>query len=528
MKSTEINNTETNTTVLKRSGIFRITIIFILVLLLISMSRYHVNATESKYMTRIEFICRVVDEMAGKKDFDGRKLKITIKNDGKTKIGNTVISSAKVKKYEKKYGITLNEASHYAIALNLGLISSKTFKKLKANISTAAAAVILAKADELLYGDITYRISKDYSDIILETEDLKLTEYVLKYRIQDGAKIRKTSDRVWFAKAYVSGFVRGSYKEKYDSSRYFSPSAKAKRKELKKMIEMLTRSDKRNRLSADFQILKDKNLPRNASLYGYVIDSYPNSYYETGFSCLGNMLNGASFLEASSQTLSERMKKPNFIFVFPREIQEFNSLIYPGEAFKFEGRQFMEENRNNKLVKELTEASVEFYQYAFNVNYKTIASDTKWKETMSKYLGEKGVEEYITACQKNKTIIECDRVAADASSVYWYDGQYNCKVYAHIRILSDIPLENGDVKGDSDIRNGYLYPVKKTYEPGDVYTRIIFGNMYLNYKQGEWVDMYQNTTASADQYHSLCCSQTARDIMIDYTGIYPWLIKFPF
>ena len=136
--------------------------------------------------------------------------------------------------------------------------------------------------------------------------------------------------------------------------------------------------------------------------------------------------------------------------------------------------------------------------------------------------------DYIKHCKENKTIIECDIVASDPSSVYWYNGDYNCKCYAHFRVISDYPLENGYTKGSDQEKYGYLYPVKRGYELGTLFTRSVLGELYMGYKMGEWVDFYFNTSGVADEYGSLNCSNTSRSIMIDYSGLYPWLYKLPY
>ena len=108
------------------------------------------------------------------------------------------------------------------------------------------------------------------------------------------------------------------------------------------------------------------------------------------------------------------------------------------------------------------------------------------------------------------------------------NGEYQCKVYAHMRIISDIPTETGKTMGTDQNIYGYLYPVKKGYESGTCFTRSVLGPLYLDYKPGEWLDYYVNTSGCADFYGSLCCTNTERSIMIDYSGLYPWLVRFPF
>ena len=88
--------------------------------------------------------------------------------------------------------------------------------------------------------------------------------------------------------------------------------------------------------------------------------------------------------------------------------------------------------------------------------------------------------------------------------------------------------ETGKTMGTDQDIYGYLYPVKKGYESGTCFTRSVLGPLYLDYKPGDWLDYYVNTSGCADFYGSLCCTNTERSIMIDYSGLYPWLVRFPF
>ncbi len=480
----------------------------------------NVQAASNK-MTRYQFIEKVVGKLNGKlsaidSKFEGKKITVKTTKAGKVTVAGKSTSAATVKKYMNKYGITLKQAEVIAEAVSMGIIKASTFTTVKKNISRSEAAVILAKANELAHGKNMLA-----SGHVLTDEEISVA---LNERITDIGKIKSAANREWFAKAYLFGYMSGKSDGAYTHTRTFSPKAYPTKATLEDMIERLYDSSKRVPLSSDWQVCRTTKLPKTAKYYKYIIDSFPNSYYDTAFNGMGVM--GSKFFNNSFNTkLKERVGMGNFCFVFPYEIEEYNSYPYPSDIWNMIGMQYEAENRNNDIPAGLVKSSVEFYTYALNVNYKTIKNDKEWRDVMSKYLDSDEIDTYIEHCIKNKTIIECDKVAADLSSCYCYDYEYNCKVYAHFRVISDEPLSKNL---DDDEMYGTLYPIKRGRELGDRYSRYILEPLYMDYKMGEWTDYYFNTNAESDMYGYLNTSCTTWDIMIDYTGDYPWLLVHPY
>ena len=466
------------------------------------------------YMTRYDFIANLVATLKNKttaKDssFAGKKITLNSYDSGKITVAGKTVSATKVKAYKVRFNVTLKEAQVIAAAITLGLMKSTTFTSVKSSVLRKDAAVMLAKAEELLYG-------KKYS-----AEDV---DFVVKNRISDIKKITNSTNKKWFAKAYMAGYMKGTSTGAYSTTRTFKPGAKLSVSTAKNMITLLTSTSKRYPLSPDWQVCRTTKLPRNAELYPYIIDSIPNGYYETGFNGFGTK----DFFTTGigTRTVSEMLSAQyGGDWLRPAYIAEFNALEYPwkDKSFIRIGREYMPENRNNDIVKGLVESSVEFYTYALNVNYKTIKKDKEWRSVMSKYLTDAQIDEYIEHCIENKTIIECDNVGADVSGVYWFEGAYDCKVYAHVRFVSDIPLEN---KKDNDNEYGTLFPIRRGHILGDRYSRLLlFG--YMDYEMGTWIDYYFNTEADPDGPGYLDTSLTTiYDIMINQSGAYPWLLKF--
>ena len=463
-----------------------------------------------KYITGIELLERIEDGISesGKK---AGGYTLNIKN-GTITIDGKKIKEKTIKKYASKYKLSEKEAAYCIAAVKIKLIKSSGIKKLKKKLNIERAAVLIYDADGLLNKNS------------VKADDINL---VLKERIYDAEKISSESVAKKIAGAYIKGFCVGKAYKDYSPLRVLNPSKKISRKETLKMVDMLFDSTLRYTLTDDLKVIRKDDLPRNAGLYAYILDSYPNAIYETGFN---GMTSGTFFDKGEglgADDLKTRMKRKNFTFVFPKEIEEFNSLKYPGSDFSYSSNVFLDTFRNDSIPGELAASSVEFYTYALNVDYRTIGDDKEWQSVMKKYLTDEELNDYIKHCKENKTVIECDAVYSDSSLVYWYNGEYNCKVYAHMRVVSDLPLEKGKTTGIDQETYGYLYPVKRGYEPGTLFTRSVLGSLYMGYKIGTWTSFYFNTSGSADMYGSLCCSNTSRGIMIDYSGLYPWLYKLP-
>ena len=491
----------------------RILAAVLMLVLLAGMTAYLPVKAEEKLtgLKLIESLIREIEASGSRTDI-GIKNNISIVSGKKTiKVNGKKIKSGTITKYASKYKLTKEEASVCAVAIKLKLMSSSDIKKYKKTVTVGDASVIISKAEEMLYGKI-------------KEADIK---FVIENRIADIGKVKTAAGKNALAKAYISGYLEGKAQKKYSHLRLLEPKKKLDAKSAALIVGRLFNREKRVLLSEDYQVIRTKNLPRNAEYYPYILDSYGNEYYDTGFNGITK-----SFFEKGkgigADSLSERMKRTNFAFVYPCEIGEFNVLKYPGDDFPYRSNIFLDCYRNDETPKLLALSSEEFYTYALNVDYRTVKNDKKWQEVMKKYLSEEELEDYIAHCIENRTIIECDTVSADVSGVYWYAGDYNCKVYAHMRVISDRPLEEGFTSGDDQDTYGYLYPVRRGYESGTLFTRSVLGKLYMDYKMGEWTDFFFNTNGLSDSYGCLNCSNTSRGIMIDYTGLMPWLYKLPF
>lgn len=478
----------------------------------------------SKYVTRLEFIKNVVNAMTGQECSDGHELTFTKKSDGSIEAGEITkkkYSKKDIASIAKKYKVSTEDAQYIACARAYGIITKSTFKSYKSKITRAAAGIILAKADR------TLRIS-----------DRKYTDEQIKEgmsMIADLEKIKKKASQKLFAEAYMDGFFFGKKQADYVDARKLTPSSKLKASDAKKIYAMIGDLSKRYQLSPHYQMLRNtkKNLPKNKECYAYILDSYPNAYYETGWHAMDYdddswfkmREDGETPYGIGAGTLKQRLNRIyGPLFVYPVEMDEFLKL----DMSEMGNQPVLNSTRTWENIDLFRQSSVEFYELALNVNYKTIKDDKKWQEKMLKFMEQKDIDKYIETCIKNKTIIECDKVAADWSAVYWEAGQPYLKLYAHVKVVSDEHIE--DRSHWNDDVYGNLYPRISGYETEFIKNKTRNDFYAVKYKKGEWMDFITVTEGCDSKYdlgkkNNLAGTHAASPITVDYTGLYPWLLS---
>jgi len=337
------------------------------------------------------------------------------------------------------------------LLINKGIVKEGEFKDYDANLKRGDMLILLHRADDYLYG----------------TEiDPELVQLVIDKRISDISKVAK-SKREEIAKGFIKGFLKGFSEGNYTQHRYLKLTGAIVRTDAINILKMLKNKDLRNKISPDGQLIRTTNLPNNAYMFPYILANFPNSFYEARLAFEG--------VKASRNGVEYTLKSPEH-YTYPVDI---------GKAE--EGSLFIDENgRYSNFWYDKVYTRV---WNTFNVDYRTI--DDKWIETMaktdkdievdvySKRLYEK-LYEYIQDMKKNKTIVECDKVVLEPSTVYYYNYNYYIRCYVHYKIVSTKTKTR--YTDDEFIIGANKSP----------YNSILFSRTYIvnltNYKLGKWVD----------------------------------------
>ena len=372
----------------------------------------------------------------------------------------------------KEIGITAKGTTDQAFinaAMEQGIITKNTFTDYQRQVSKVDAAVVLVNAHENLYGN---------------TLSNELIQTILEKRITDINKLPEYR-RLSFAKAYAYGYIKGSSDGNYTTSRTFKPTQKISKVTALSFIDMLKDESKRSKITEDGQLIRTTNLPKFAKFYPYVLASYPNAFYDWEFQfmkgCETKYKDGKAYY-ISNYVLGKY--KEGYDFAYPSTINDYrkNNLIYTlpdGTMTNLEGK--------IKYNWTIWENNVTKYLYnVFNVDYRTLEKNKNWYDAVTttgapyddKVYINNYVKKYINAAKRNKTIIECDKIAFDRSGIYEdLYGTY-LRVYVHYRINSSLIDEQV-----------LISPLAFTFETYSDYS---------NVRLGEWRNGYYDVRLGDD------------------------------
>lgn len=293
--------------------------------------------------------------------------------------------------------------TYYEVAVENGLLKESEKEKLNKNLSNQFAAVLTDRAEQIMLGD-KYKYDKDL-----------YKEIVSKNRISDMKKASnscRTSIYKMFSKGIMIGFSNGKYKH----TRSFKPRTNITLTEAKTVINRLTTKSKRKKLSPDGQVIRTTNLPKNYKKYDYILESFPNSFYEYKF----------------NYQLTKYYYKPVELKDYASPTRVFDRMT-DTDVF-YNGKFIYLDNWMKKVELNL--------KTRLNVDYRTI--DNTWLNNLrSTYFvfneakldkdRTDDIKDYIKKVKKNKIIIKTSVIAVEPSTMYYSKG-YWVRVYVKFKV----------------------------------------------------------------------------------------------
>ncbi len=492
-----------------RKGVKKfVTLILLLCVLVEVWSVENASASEKVRMTRLEYIIEVVKNMADQEKVDGTIIDFKKSLDGSVIFDGKHISATKVKNIQNKYGISIDEAQTVAVAGKIGLIKTSSYKSLKSNVTYLFAYEVIVRAHEYLYGEYhvehlfvygdpdcteyeprlkhQYVVGEGYVVTIEDalrkngyknvlyglntcrqkTWNLDVTDYVIdfviKKRISNIDDLKKQKDKILIAKAYLYGYIKGVSDGVFSRTRRVNFSNKPYKTTLENIIAMLTDGSIRYKLSPDYQMLRisTKNMPIMTSYYPYILDSFPNSYYDTKWTNVStreasteDRIESTYFYKSLTRTLAERYEAAqgeyyykNKYYVWPSEIAEYASMGEVLDIYKIlsstKGVTLVARKNDIDFYSKIDEI-IDYIDETYNVDYRLCDPN-----------GDGFDKDWI----KNQTIITCTNIHSDVSSIYEYEGFLCCKIYMTICVKSDKSLEQGKCDGYYEIMGGKRLP----------------------------------------------------------------------
>lgn len=316
---------------------------------------------------------------------------------------------------------TTAKGPYLKAALAAGIVKEGDFKDYKADLTRVDAAVLLNRADAYLNGDKV---------------DAELLEIILTKRISDIKKI-PAGKREAVAKVYAKGLIVGKSNGMYIQNRAFNGYDYLTTADAKKVVALLKNPKGRAKLSPDGQLIRTTNLPKNAKSYPYILEAFPNSFYEMKF-----------MYQISSYSWE------------PEEGKDYGSAAYIRARKNFENAESRYQFTDDWIKK--VEDNL---KYRLNVDYRTI--DTIWlnnlrntyyvfrNETSNKSTTD-DIKVYINYVKKNKVVIKSSVISVEPSTLY-YDQSFRVRVYVKFKISF-----SGEKKKQEDL----IFASQTIYLPG--------------------------------------------------------------
>lgn len=263
---------------------------------------------------------------------------------------------------------------------------------------------------------------------------------VLEKRISDIKNIPK-SKREAVAAVIAKGIMKGYSNGLYATSREFRGNNKITANGAKEVIQKVLNPEKRALVSPDGQLIRTTNLPKNANDYPYILECFPNEYYEMKY----------SFMYLTDY-LTGKIKKDEY--AYPKEVN------YEYLYNKYYYNQLSLETGKYGLYDEMLTNVENYIKHIFNVNYRTV--DKIWKVGLASSLCfyswdnkvYEMIENYIENIKKNHVVVELDKIAIDPGSIYESRDYLYVRVYVKYRVTAnEINVPSNQLIFNTNIEN---------------------------------------------------------------------------
>lgn len=284
-----------------------------------------------------------------------------------------------------------------------GIIKEGDFNKYTGYLTRTDLAVLANRADEYLNGDKV---------------DSKLLSFVLEKRISDIKKI-PADKREAVAKVFAKGIIKGYSNGYYIQNRSFKGDGYVTTGTAKTVISLVKNPSKRAKISPDGMLIRTTNLPKHADKYEYILECYPNKFYERQF----------EFMRMENW----KVKRNPEYYAYPVDMRK--------RMFKNWYDEWPLSEEMDKHLYEWSALVENYLKYVFNVDYRTVnnewvkglaatyaRSNHNMEDMINKY--------YIPYMKKNHVVVESSIIAVEPSTFY-EDSDYCMRVYIKYRITAD-------------------------------------------------------------------------------------------
>ena len=326
-------------------------------------------------------------------------------------------------------GITLaedTESNAYETAINYGFITSDIFQ-------SASSKVLYKNAYVVLYNIAQYLGVEADKDI--------LAAVVERGRISDLSGT--TTEKAAMQFLLATGIVEGESDGKCSKTRSFEPKDTISSADAELYAKRVVNVDERAVISPDGQVCRTTNLPVYARFFPYILDSYPNEYYDINF----RYMRLRSWFEDGVDEYGD----PNYVedLVFNHwtdGVDYYSPATIHTWNYRLSGKDINFGELRDEKAAEWEKQVEEHLMLIFNADYRTTPNDSAWANKVLQGLYNYGTKDgdyakermgvYLKDMKENKTIVVCDRVSADVSTMYTDGGSKFIRVYVHYKIES--------------------------------------------------------------------------------------------
>ncbi len=244
---------------------------------------------------------------------------------------------------------------------------------------------------------------------------------VYDLRISDLKKITK-SKRQDVAEIVAKGIIKGYSNGVYVQNREFRGSKKITASGAKGVVALVLDQYSRARISPDGQLIRTTNLPKNHSEFPYILECFPNDFYEMKYSYAWMNKYKDGTMDKSEYDHPIALGNEGLIKRYERRL----SLgMKPYEYFDT-----------------IMEKANQYLECVFKVDYRTINQEwiDKLADSYVPFGGTSIYEDiyrYVDVMKKNHVIVENQLISVEPSTLYRYTTNFYVRAYVKYRVTAD-------------------------------------------------------------------------------------------
>lgn len=282
------------------------------------------------------------------------------------------------------------------------------FKNKQKSINNGEAALLVNRADEVNNGT---------------SYNVKLYNQVKNKERITGIKRLGEKKQDAIRKCFVKGIMTGYSNGAYNQSREFKAEKKLTIGEAHKILVRLENKSKRVKLSPDGQVIRKKNLPKNYKSYSYILESFPNSFYEKKF----------------EYQKVRWGKKPIRLedYASPKDLMK--------KKFKTAYKSYNIKNVLDQYQDKWCKKVENNLRLRLNFNYQTVNNEwiNELRKTYIIYNNKemdrdraKNIRDYVNIAKKNKVKLQVQQVIVEPSTMYDSISGYMVRAHVKFKIIN--------------------------------------------------------------------------------------------